>query len=410
LAISEGDSEATSRKLYEWLKGVSDLATLLFGIVSLFLEDKAAKQIAFSLALIIPVASAWYRRLRFPQPKVPAPEGSDSTTAADRLLKGYLALFKEDRETRVPINRLRWIRNFASAELLKRQNAKELLRVSEIAFYWSFGSNLIVGLFLVSTLYAFLTTNYAFNPINYAFGRGNIMEENPSIKLQKGAGTMVFGSDTPDLQTGEQALNPAMPIGDYSMQKTEVTNQQFRICRQAGGCKQDPIPSPDSPRYYEDSTYDDYPVVGITAFQAREFCMWLGGDLPTTEQWERAARGLNGRPWPWLSSDLTPDRANLYTPDGPGGLTKASDYPLGASPEGILNLVGNVWEWTRTVLFTQDEGATFTLENWNGVDTQVTIAVRGGSWGYQMGRITETQFNLPGDFSEYIGFRCVTAE
>lgn len=410
MTLRVDDSEATSKNILDWLTRVSSIAALLFDVISLFLEDRSAKQIAFSLALIIPAVSLWYKRLRFTPPKIPAPEKSDSTTAADRLLKVYLALFKEDRATRVPINRLRWIRKFASADLLKRQNTRELLQLSETAFYWAFGSNLAIGLLLVSTLYAFLTTNYAFNPIDYAFGRENITKENPFIKLENGAGTMVFGSETPDLQTGEQSLNPTTPIGDFSIQKTEVTNKQFRICRRAGGCKEDPVPSPDSPRYYEDSAYDDYPVVGITALQAREFCMWLGGDLPTSEQWERAARGLNGRPWPWLSNDLTPDRANLYDPNGQGDLANANDYPLGASPEGILNLVGNVWEWTRTVLFTQDEGATFILENWNGIDTQVTISVRGGSWGYQMNRITETQFNLPGDFSEFIGFRCVNTD
>ena len=400
------DSGTTSKSVIDWLTTVSGIAGILFNILSLFLEEKSAKQFAFGLAFIIPIGSFWYQRQRTNQLKITPSSESNSVNAANRILKKYLTVYKADRGMRIPFNRLRWIEKYASQKLLKSETARDLISTSRSVFYWISGTNLTLGLMLLVTLYAFLTTNYEFNPIDYAFGRDNVQEENPFIALDKGGGVMVFGSGTPDLTSGEQPLNENMPIGDFAIQLTEVTNRQFRVCRRAGGCKLDPIPSPDSPRYYEGSEYDDYPVVGVNAFQSQEFCHWLGGDIPTSEQWERAARGLHGRPWPWLDENLTPDRANLYQLDGSSELAPAKDFPAGASPEGILNLVGNAAEWTRTVLFTQDDGETFSLENWNGAESQVALAVRGGSWGFQMSRITESQLNLPGDFGVFTGFRC----
>ncbi len=149
-------------------------------------------------------------------------------------------------------------------------------------------------------------------------------------------------------------------------------------------------------------------MVYVDAFQAREFCRWLGGYLPTSEQWERAARGLDGRQWPWLDNGGPLEHANLYRLDAPSPSTmKAKDLPSGASPEGILNLVGNVWEWTRTQVISQDEGASYLPEIWNGIDSQEDLVIRGGSGGFQIFRITEVGRVSPKDSGKFIGFRCI---
>jgi len=355
LAVKTDDnSDAVSKNVLDWLTRIGGIAAILVNILSLFLEEKSAKQLAFGLAFIIPMASFWHQK-RTNQIKIPKSKKTQ-TIAANRLLKTYLFLFKDDLATRIPFNRVRWIESTASSELLDQDNAKKLLRLSKQTHYWIRGINVFATALLFATLYIYLTTNYAFNPIDYAFGRDRIQRENPFISLDKGDSTMVFGADMPDLASGEQPKNEDMPIDDFSIQRTEVTNKQYRICRRAGGCKSDPIPNPTSPRYYEDAAYDDYPVVGITTFEARNFCLWLGGDLPTSTQWERAARGLHGRTWPWQGDDLTPELANLYPSDG---IVSVSEFQGGISPEGVLNLVGNVAEWTRTQLITKDEGTSF---------------------------------------------------
>lgn len=400
-------SNSSSNMILERLEIISKIAGILLTFLSLFLEEKIAKQLSFSLAIVIPIGVSWYQRQKISQLKLLPAQDTTSTKAAERLLKQYIAFYQRDPAVRIPFSRLQWIEKNAQKKLLSNENAAKLIDASRASFYWITGTNLTLGVLLLIALYAFLTTNYRFNPVDYFFGRRFVQEENPFIPLDSGDGTMIFGTEDPSLESGEQPLNENMPITNFSIQKTEVTNKQYRICQRGGGCKFDPIPSPTSPRYYEDTAYDNFPIVGVSAFDARQFCIWLGGDLPTSFQWERAARGLHGRSWPWQGSDLTPDLANLYPSEG---LMNANDFPNGRSPEGVLNLVGNVAEWTRTQMITKDDGASFLPELWNGIDKDIALTLRGGSWGLQMSRITDSQIAIPENYSEFIGFRCAISK
>jgi formylglycine-generating enzyme required for sulfatase activity len=226
-------------------------------------------------------------------------------------------------------------------------------------------------------------------------GASSVEAENPFIAMA--GGLMVFGTEKPD-PGGEQALQP-VTVDSMAIQKTEVTNAQYRRCVQAAACKADPVIR----GQYDDPAAARRPVVQVTAYHAASFCSWLGGRLPTSAEWERAARDLTGRLWPWGNEPPTPAFANL---DPSSGSADVGTHPAGSTPEGVLDLVGNVAEWTSSqVVQTADE--TYLLTQWDGNATTAALTQRGGSWGTQLTRITEVQVSVPTEFGEFLGFRCV---
>jgi formylglycine-generating enzyme required for sulfatase activity len=95
--------------------------------------------------------------------------------------------------------------------------------------------------------------------------------------------------------------------------------------------------------------YPKHPVVNVSWYDANAFCEWVGGRLPTEEEWEKAARGTDGRIYPWGNIPPTPDKAH-YNRSWKGYQTLADvdAYPEGDSPYGVRQMAGNVWEWTST--------------------------------------------------------------
>ncbi len=124
---------------------------------------------------------------------------------------------------------------------------------------------------------------------------------------------------------------PSTPIPAFYIDQTEVTNAAY-----AAFCQETHRALPDG--FPQDKK--DYPVVNVTFLDAAAFAKWAGESLPSAMQWEKAARGADGRLFPWGNNrDAT--LANL----GPGGkIHPATDFPKGASPYGALNMIGNVWE------------------------------------------------------------------
>jgi formylglycine-generating enzyme required for sulfatase activity len=87
----------------------------------------------------------------------------------------------------------------------------------------------------------------------------------------------------------------------------------------------------------------DHPVTELTFGDAVAFCAWAGGRLPTGDEWEAAARGHDGRPWPW-GPVFDPERC-ACAEAAPGWTVPVRAHPAGAAPCGAEQLAGNVWEW-----------------------------------------------------------------
>ncbi len=106
------------------------------------------------------------------------------------------------------------------------------------------------------------------------------------------------------------------------------------------------------PRYWENgvmpSLEGDYPVVGISWFDAVAFCEWAKVRLLSEAEWEKAARGIDGRKYPWGNNP--PDKRICNYDMNWGATTSVNEFKLrGASPYGAFDMVGNVWEWTTTI-------------------------------------------------------------
>ena len=168
---------------------------------------------------------------------------------------------------------------------------------------------------------------------------------------------MAYDSEAP--QHIEQIQHP------YRISRYPVTNAQFEAFMQDGGyterwrgCwtqagwlwKGDRV-GPEK----ADGVLDlpNHPAVMVSWHEAHAFCMWLGRKLgmdvtlPTEAQWERAARGTDGRRYPW-AGELTPDHAN-YANTNIGTTTAVGIFPKGTNPEtGVLDMSGNILEWCRT--------------------------------------------------------------
>jgi iron(II)-dependent oxidoreductase len=159
-------------------------------------------------------------------------------------------------------------------------------------------------------------------------------------------------------------------------------------------------------RWLADAGYESHPVVEVSWHGARAFCAWRGARLPTEAEWEKAARGTEARRYPW--GDEPPNATRARYGAGWNATAPVGAHARGASPYGVLDAAGNVWQWVSSVYRPYPWRADDGREDPRGDPVRGT---RGGGHDSPPDAITTTQrgrtlSRAPNAGHHNIGFRC----
>ncbi len=211
------------------------------------------------------------------------------------------------------------------------------------------------------------------------------------------AGEFLMGSRGEEGKPEERPQHQVY-VSEFLMDKTEVTWRQFRKFAKATE-----TPLPPAPIW---GTPEDYPVSFILWEEARGYCEWVGGRLPTEAEWEKADRGTDGRKYSW-GNDWDPDRCNSIS-GGPHRPESAGSFPDCVSPYGVLDMSGSMWEWCAD-WYEENYYEKNLLRDPKGPASGSLRVIRGGGWMSQpLWLRTAYRFKVPPSTRKADhGFRCV---
>jgi formylglycine-generating enzyme required for sulfatase activity len=225
----------------------------------------------------------------------------------------------------------------------------------------------------------------------------------------------------------------------YWIDRTEVTNAMFALFVEATGYQTDAEKQGDA--WIFDGTgwsevqgadwqhpqgpatnltnLENHPVVNVSWNDATAYCEWAGARLPSEAEWEKAARGTDGRTYPWGEQEpagnllnfgdvnLYPDSADKSANDGYKFTAPVGSYPAGASPYGALDMAGNVWEWVND-WYRETYYRSAPTSNPSGPINGEGRVLRGGSWNHDVLDIRSSMriWVNPSDAIDNFGFRC----
>jgi len=189
-------------------------------------------------------------------------------------------------------------------------------------------------------------------------------------------------------------------LDSYAIDKTEVTNEQYA---------QFLAKTEDGGTIIINETNENLPVVGVLWREADAYCRLAGKRLPTEAEWEKAARGTDGRRYPW-GNEWEPNRANVKE-SGFGDVVPVGSFPEGASPYGVLDMAGNAAEWMSDYFdFTYYTYAPD--HNPTGPEQVMDHGLRGGSWA-SPNTLAQTFFRDSSHSTRpnvRVGFRCTQSK
>jgi len=210
------------------------------------------------------------------------------------------------------------------------------------------------------------------------------------------AGAFMMGCTDTECESDESPVHE-VTLSTFAIDRNELTQAEYDQCISDGNCVE--------PEYFDPLAHPMYPVTNVSWEDAQAYCAWAHKRLPTEAEWEKAARGTDGRTYPWGNEPPDCNRTNYLEchPD----TTPVGTFPTGASPFGALDMGGNVWEWVAdwygAGYYTASPAADPT-----GPETGGQKVRRGGSFGYAAPSIrSSNRANLsPESTSGFAGFRC----
>ena len=255
-------------------------------------------------------------------------------------------------------------------------------------------------------------------PAQPVAGATRVWEKDGSVMVYVPAGEFIMGSPDGEGDSDEHPQHTVY-LDAFWIDRTEVTNEQYRGCVEAGTC-----PAPTTCDWgeptYSDSSKADHPVVCVSWEDAKAYCEWAGKRLPTEAEWEKASRGTDGRKYPW-GDGFDGSRLNFCdancefyhkdsdADDGYQRTAPVGSYVEGASPYGALDMAGNVWEWCQD-WYDEDYYDSLPQRNPPGPDLGEYRVVRGGSWyGIEWDVRSACRLGFAPAFrNDFVCFRCVS--
>jgi formylglycine-generating enzyme required for sulfatase activity len=216
-------------------------------------------------------------------------------------------------------------------------------------------------------------------------------EVDGGIRVWIPSGRFTMGSNN-----GDKNEKPARTfcVESFHLDICPITNGQFARFIRATGYAKGWKPQSDS----------DHPMIRVSWDDARAYCEWAGKRLPAEAEWERAARGIDSRTYPW-GSEFDSHRANALE-NGYSGTSPVGSFPTGASPFGVLDMAGNVWEWVDD---------RYHVPHTHGDVSQSATqperrVLRGGAWicHPRYLRCAKREHQLQDYRSKFAGFRCAS--
>lgn len=208
-----------------------------------------------------------------------------------------------------------------------------------------------------------------------------------------------MGSNGRDAEAeADEMPQHTVTVDAFWIDETEVSNAMYAACVQSGVC--DPLVSTGE----EAATNPHHPAQGVTWTNARRYCEWVGRRLPTEAEWEKAARGTDGRLYPWGNTLRADTQVNIdFRREDVTAVGQNADD---VSPYGVRDMGGNVREWV-TDWYGEDAYATAAAVNPTGPPRGLVRVLRGGSWNAapRAARAANRFWAFP-DRNDFDGFRC----
>lgn len=188
----------------------------------------------------------------------------------------------------------------------------------------------------------------------------------------------------------------------YWMYETEVTNAQFaQFVGETGH---------NNAGSSNDASLAQHPVTNVSWNDAVAYCRWVGGRLPTEAEWEKAARGTDGRTYPWGDTWNARNASSVERVDGYQRTAPVGRFPGGVSPYGLQDMAGNVWEWVAD-WYASDYYSNSPASNPTGPASGEYRVARGGSWYDRGGNLKSAvrSYIAPVGTFDNVGFRCASS-